>query len=497
MPGRRNYMSFFDDSKGRKRPFSVGPRRSRLRWLLPAMVPLVAFAVWLWLDRTDEGAAGEVPTTPVPTLLVATTGTTVPTAEETVGVIECPDLGTAWTLFQGSPGRTGCVVARTISEPRVLWSVDVGIQGWLNNPIIVGDRVFVGSAGRVQFEADAQDRVWALDAVTGDVIWSFRAGLDVNGVGFGDGVVVATSDDGRVYGLDAADGREIWSDDLGSSAFGNPLTIGELAVVVDGGGGVTAFDIRTGVRSWRIELDGPVRGGASSDGSWIYAASQNREVVAISMEGREQWRAEVSGVGNAAEQVEVFAAPTVIDGMVILPLVRDDSYPNPALLALDAQTGELLWRAADAAGIKDEWGNVRSSPAVLGEVLLYGEPYSSGLVAIGLEDGATRWSVDVGPFCYPHWPSPAVVGQQILLARHDGALYAVDAETAATAWSIYLGIGRSPGEFPEDYGPETPFCEWAPTAGYSILASPAVSEDGIVVVGTLEGYLFGIGDRSW
>jgi outer membrane protein assembly factor BamB len=205
----------------------------------------------------------------------------------------------------------------------------------------------------------------------------------------------------------------------------------------------------------------------------------------------------VTGVGNAAAQVEVFAAPTVADGLVLVPLVRDDAYPNPALVALDAATGDLRWRAADTAGIKTEWGNVRSSPAVLGEVLLYGEPYSSGLVAIGLADGRTRWAVDVGPFCYPHWPSTAVVGRQILIARHDGALSAIDAETAQPAWSIYLGANSATGTFPDGYGPESEFCQWGPAGGFSILASPAVAESGIVVVGTLEGYLYAIGDRSW
>ncbi len=497
MTGRRNYRSFFDDPKPGRRAFSVGPRRSPLRWLLPLLVPIVAFIMWMWLDRTDEGAAGEVPTTPVPTLLVATTPATVPDADETVGAIECPDLGTAWTTFQASPARTGCVAARTITDPEVLWTRDIGVQGWLNNPIVVGDRVFVGSAGRVQFEADPQDRVYAIEVASGAQIWSFRAGLDVNGVGYGDGVVVATSDDGRVYGLDAADGREIWSDDLGASAFGNPLAIGELAVVVDGGGGITAFDIRTGVRSWRVELDGPVRGGAASDGARIYAASQSRDVVALDLTGREIWKVKVTGVGNSADAVEVFAAPTLIDGLVVLTLVRDDAYPNPAMIALDAETGELAWRASDVAGLKDEWGNVRSSPAVLGEVLLYGEPYSSGLAAIEIATGETRWIAEAGPFCFPHWPSPAVVGRQILLGRHDGALYAIDAETAEPAWSIYLGLKSAGGEFPEGYGPGSGFCDWAPITGYSVLASPAVAESGIVVVGTLEGVLYAIGDRNW
>jgi outer membrane protein assembly factor BamB len=460
------------------------------------MVPIVAFGIWLWLDRTDPEAASDVPTTPVPSLLVASTSSTIPNAEGTVGIVACADVGNPWVTFQASPTRTGCVPVRTITEPRILWKTEIGVQGWLNNPIIVGDRVVVGSAGRVQFETDGSDGVFALDITTGDVEWFFEAGLDVNGVGFGDGIVVATCDDGRVHGLDVADGREVWSDDLGASAFGNPLVLGEIVVVVDAGGGVTAFDVRTGVRSWRIGMTGPVRGGVASDGETFYAASEGRDVVAISPEGRERWRVRVSGVGSAASNVKVFAAPTIVEGLVIVTLVRDDAYPDPALLALDAATGDLVWRASDTAALKTEWGNVRSSPAILGEVLLYGEPYSSDLVAVGIADGETRWSAEVGPFCYPHWPSPAVAGTQVVLSRHDGGLYAVDATTGGLAWSIYLGDSATAGPFPDTYA-DSDFCDWAPKTGYSLLASPAISPDGIIVVGSLEGFLYGVGDRSW
>jgi len=176
--------------------------------------------------------------------------------------------------------------------------------------------------------------------------------------------------------------------------------------------------------------------------------------------------------------------------------VRSDVNPEPGLVSLDRVSGAVRWRATDAAGIKTEWGNVRSSPAVVGDLLVYGEPYSDSLVTVGIEDGTTRWSVRVGPLCYPHWPSPAVVSGLAIISRHDGAVYAVDLATGAAAWSVYLGSVDAAGSFPDSYEAET-FCEWQPAAGYSILASPAVSESGIVIVGTLEGHLVAIGDESW
>jgi outer membrane protein assembly factor BamB len=170
-------------------------------------------------------------------------------------------------------------------------------------------------------------------------------------------------------------------------------------------------------------------------------------------------------------------------------------YADPALIALDRETGEVVWQAQDAAGIKSEWANVRSSPAVVGDLLVYGETYSDRLVALGIEDGLTRWSVKVGPYCYQHWSSPAVVGDQVILPRYDGGLYAVSLSTKTVAWSLYLGQQALDGEFPPGFGED--FCQQQPQTGASVIASPAVADSGVIVVGTLEGYLIAIGDEDW
>ncbi|MFQ5948785.1 MAG: PQQ-binding-like beta-propeller repeat protein [Acidimicrobiia bacterium] len=41
------------------------------------------------------------------------------------------------------------------------------------------------------------------------------------------------------------------------------------------------------------------------------------------------------------------------------------------------------------------------------------------------------------------------------------------------------------------------FCGWQPRTGWPIFSSPAVAPDGVVIVGTGEGFLIAIGDESW
>ncbi len=492
---RREYVSLFGDRRSR-RDITGRARRPR-RWPVILGIGLAVVSAWYLLAFRSDVLDVDLEGTAVPPSVLRPLETTTTLAGNAAAEdVTCPVPGLPWTSFQASPERAGCIEAPRIADPVILWTAPIGIQGWLNNPVIDGNTVYVGSAGTTQFESDGDDGIYALDVLTGEQRWFFPATLDTNGVAVADDVVVATGDEGLVWGIDAATGRQVWVDDLGVAVFGNPLVVDGLVIVGDGRGEIVALDAATGERRWIQQISGAIRGGASSDGTIIVAAAESGEVLALDLNGTELWRRTVTESGAPGEAAQVFAAPTIAGENVVVSLVRSDVNPEPGLVSLDRVSGAVRWRATDAAGIKTEWGNVRSSPAVVGDLLVYGEPYSDSLVTVGIEDGTTRWSVRVGPLCYPHWPSPAVVSGLAIISRHDGAVYAVDLATGAAAWSVYLGSVDAAGSFPDSYEAET-FCEWQPAAGYSILASPAVSESGIVIVGTLEGHLVAIGDESW
>lgn len=459
--------------------------------IMVASIGLAAFAFF----RADgsEPIQSELP----PVVMEGVTTSITLAIDAGTSFLQCPEEASGWQTFQGSISRSGCTSAlRPIRDPVVLWQTKVGIFGWLNNPVIGGGRVFIGSAGNAQFEGDSADGVYAIDLATGDEIWHFESENDVNGIALSDDIVVATGDEGRVWGIGAIgvdQGRALWSADIGVSVFTNPLIIQGLAIVGDGSGEVIALDLFTGERKWRMAVRGPVRGGASSDGTRIYVISEEGGAAAVSFDGTVVWRQDLVGEGGAA--IRVFATPTVAGQLLIVPIVRDDLYGQPAMMALDKQTGAVRWRSADAAGLKAEWGNVRSSPALIGTLAVYGETYSNALVAIDVASGETRWLVEAGPFCFPHWPSPAITTGQVILARHDGGLYGIDASKGELAWSIYVGDDTN-GRFPDEYD-EDGFCDWTPKEGASVLSSPAIAENGIVVVGSLHGILTAVGDANW
>ena len=494
MARKRDSQSFFDKRYSRRGDFVFVGRRRR-RWILPLIIVVLGVPTLILFFTGNRGGNGTLAPgeSTIPTLLTAQTTTTV--AGETSAAVQCPETSAepSTALYQGTPERTGCFSAPTISEPTILWNAEVGLQGWLNNPVVADGVVFVGSAGSLQFEMDRHDGVYAIDLATGEELWHYRANNDVNGVAVSGDLVVATGDERVVWGIDITNGRPVWSVILNGSAFGNPLIIDDLVYVGDGSGALTALNLSTGQTQWRITVAGPIRGGPASDGDFIYAVSEDREVVAATLDGQLEWRTTIEGSSGAT--TTVFAAPTVAGDLLVISLVRDAIFADPGLIALDKRTGDLVWQASDVAGIKTEWGSVRSSPAVAGDLLVYGDTYSNQLIAVSIATGETQWSVEVGVFCYRAWSSPIVVSGQAILPRYDGGVYSVDLVSQTKLWEIYIGDRDLRGNFPLSYNPD--FCLWDLEEGASVIASPIISEDGIILVGTLEGYLFAIGDESW
>lgn len=413
--------------------------------------------------------------------------------------------GPDWALFQGDTERSGAAKAGPIESPRILWSTKVGVQSWLNSPLIVGDKVIAGSSGRTWNRPDKEDGVYCLGLDSGDIKWFSPAPADINGLAYGQGLIVATGDDGAVRAIEIDSGKTKWTrSGRNKKMYTFPLVLGGLVVAGDSGGVLYCLDLQTGDVKWTVEMEGAIRGGACSDGWFIYAASTGGEVVSLRKDGTLRWRESVKrpsyslfhkeGPGGGDILAEIYAAPTLAGELLIVPFARDTYYDTPAMYALHKRTGRLAWRATNPLGVQDSFGNLRSSPALYKDMIVYGEPYSNRLVGITRHNGEAAFSVAAGFCAFPHYPSPAVLGNQAILPRHDGGLYAIDLEKKELSWSLYLGDREKAGEaFPNVMPSGWEHCAWAPDTGSSFFASPAAG-GGKVVVGTEEGYLYCIGD---
>lgn len=427
------------------------------------------------------------PSKPEPSLTRAAPG-----PESVEATCDLPVIG-EWTMFQADAARSGATTSTVLRKPAVKWKTQVGIQGWLNNPVIAGGTVFVGSNGHVWNKPDASDGVWAVDLKSGKVTWFTPFDDDVNGVAYVACKVVATSDDGTVRGLDASSGKEVWSHKIADAKiYTNPLVLGRMVVVGDGEGSVLALDVETGKVRWTHEAGSAIRGGLSADSSHIYVATQDGVLAALNpSNGALVWE------DRQLSPWQIYGAPTLVSGQIIQGFARDTTYETPALIGLEAATGRRIWEGRNPLGVKGGWGNIRSSPAVWRGVMVWGEPYSNRIIGGNTKSGEVAWSTTAGACFFPHFSSPAIASGTAYIGRTDGGLYAIDVASGEESWRIYLGQQSLAGqEFPEQLREASwDRCLWEPGEGRPIYASPAIASDGTIVVGTVKGWLYAVGEQ--
>ncbi len=434
--------------------------------------------------------AGASPS-PSPTLVVLTAP---PVASAEAAPPEPVEPETAsddgWRMFHGDIARSGHVHARPIHKPRVKWRADLGIMGWLNGPVVSENLVIVPSSGKRHNDPDELDGVFAFDLRSGKQIWHTRTGADANGAAIARDYVIVTSDDGNVYSLELSTGRVLWKREGEGKMYSNPLPLGDRVVVGDAAGYLRAYSLDGGAVLWAVKLDGAIRGGASSDGRHIFAASQGGEVVALRSDGSVLWRNNLSTENNIAE---IYATPIVHDKSIIIPFARDTYYSTPALVAL-SKKGEIQWRAR----AKDaEWGNIRSAPALIDGTLVYAEPYSGDIVGIDAKTGNVRYRKEVGPCFFPQWASPAAADKIVYVPRYDGAVYAVAPQSGDLSWKLYLGSLSGVGKYLPAALANQKGCAWSVPTGSPLYAPAAIADDGTLLVGSGEGRLFAIVDEDW
>ncbi|HYF78445.1 MAG TPA: PQQ-binding-like beta-propeller repeat protein, partial [Symbiobacteriaceae bacterium] len=184
--------------------------------------------------------------------------------------------------------------------------------------------------------------------------------------------------------------------------------------------------------------------------------------------GRVKWR--VPAGGTAAPGASPLATPAVFDGLVYL------CSPDGDLFAVDAYSGEPIWRTVLGAG---DLG----SPTVARGVVYVGAP-GGCVVALEAKTGAIAWRRDLGaPVRHP----VALGDDHVFVCPDDGLLRALDAETGDVFWQV---TAEQPGApvFAEvlvlvggrAYDPQNGEVLWRVSAGDSV---PVARVDEIIYPG--------------
>jgi polyvinyl alcohol dehydrogenase (cytochrome) len=306
-----------------------------------------------------------------------------------------------------------------IPKLKVKWAFSyVGTKN--TEPLIFGDRVFVGSMS---------GKVYSLDAKTGCVHWRFdyrgggRASMTIGkNAKSPSGYALYMGDDREfVHAFDAMSGKELWKvqvDDhkvgriTGSPALHGDLLYVPLSASEESQGNVAAYncctfigtvaavDVRTGKVAWKQaildEKPHPTR--KNSAGTQMYGPA-----------------------GGA-----LWAAPTIDAKRGLLYVTSGDSYTevehktSDAVIAMDLKTGKIKWANQVLAGDNFMSGTINGPLGQRGPDYDFGS--SSSLVKLAN-------------------------GKEVLITGNKSAIvYAMDPDTGKTVWeSEKLGSGGASG----------------------------------------------------
>lgn len=309
------------------------------------------------------------------------------------------DADTDWPMPRGTPGNTA--FAPDATAPREgtseRWTHEDGFD--VRTPVVADGTAFVPTA----------EALVALDTTDGAEQWRFAPDdqpWPAPPVVHDGTVFVTASDEDELHALDAETGDELWSLGGDRHVHASPhLLAGELVnepsvLVGDATGRVTALDPATGEPVWTVDLFGAVRAFAYR-APMLYVGTSSGEVSVFLVEERErpreQWRRQVDGA---------------VEGIV----------PTANGIAVSSFGGPLVNLNGDAAGAPSWTAAERragSTPVHAGSWF-----YSVGYDAASATrsyDGEVGWRATA-----PFGSAPPVAAGDTLYAAGEEAVHAFD-----------------------------------------------------------------------
>ena len=324
----------------------------------------------------------------------------------------------------GVSKETGLISTWKLNGENFLWRVPYGGR---STPVVMGDRVYVQNpVGR---GPTLQERVMALDASTGKVIWEYKVNLyqsDVPAHRIAWASPAIDPETGNIYiltgGAEAIalsrDGKRLWSRSFGE----------EYAAFTTHGG-----------RTMSPVVDGDLVIVSAAVSNWGSAAARAHRLI-----GLDKRTGEVRYVSNPGGRPydTAYAPPTIahINGLRLLIAPLGDG----GVHAIKVQTGEKVWSYIATKRAINTGVAVSGNTVFLSHGDENTEGVELGLVAAidGSQTGeikTTKWADRGTEFGYS---SPIVDGKRLYQIDNGSMLIAYDTDTGKSLWTLPLGSAQ-------------------------------------------------------
>jgi outer membrane protein assembly factor BamB len=263
--------------------------------------------------------------------------------------------------------------------------------------------------------------VYAVDSVTGKLLWKFKTGAS----NFGSvsnvykGFICVPSYDHNVYCLNANSGKEMWRFNTGDKAFGAPVIDDDVAFFSSRNGFFFAANLNDGSILWRFKTGGEIGSAPVVYGKNVMIGSFDGYWYCLDRKtGKEEWRFKTGG------EIIIDLPAKIHDG--ILYITSHDSY----LYAINAETGKEIWRTKTG-----KYGN-NTSVNLVGDKLISGS--RDGYVFAFTKDGKEKWRFRTGGIVI----GTSVHKNRIYFGSEDGNFHCIDAD-GKEIWRFRFGEGGS------------------------------------------------------
>jgi outer membrane protein assembly factor BamB len=299
-----------------------------------------------------------------------------------------------------------------------VWSVSLAPEGERSRTPAGG----IAADGNAIFAASGFGELVALDAATGNRLWSFEMSAPARSAPTAaNGKVFVVSATNVLHAVNQADGTEAWQytgipETAGVLSPASPAVAGGTVVVPYSSGEVIAFDAATGDLKWSDAVIRASRTLAVSGFSDIaaspvvydgvvYATGVSGRTIAVRLsDGERLWE---ENLGSAS-------TPAVSGNAIFLVDLEDN------LVAIERTTGDVFWRTALPVVRKKKFFSVWSGPTLAGGILWV---VSNDDRMIGVDPGTGNVTVD-RKLPSPAYIKPVAAGGQLLVLAADGSLTA-------------------------------------------------------------------------
>ncbi len=251
-----------------------------------------------------------------------------------------------WPMLQHDAQRSGYTDQEVRPPYEFLWRWHAPPLASRTQPVVAGGILYIGSL---------DGNMYALNAMTGEIIWTRETGGPIrHSAAVVDGKVFFGSHDTNIYALDAATGGALWSFPTGAGISTAPVVGNGMVYIGSRDGFFYALDADTGYLQWKYETGGPIETSAalSEDGTIVFFGSEDMHAYAVyAASGGLKWKTKLPGGQSMRDRW-----PVVIGDKVIFrtqPLVNFQTLMQAEDELFDSLGADPDWSTVEKPAIID------------------------------------------------------------------------------------------------------------------------------------------------